>query len=64
MSLENAITLFKGPLKEWITEHNGATPSLNDPNPKTRELACALQMIKNLKIRKMMGLDYEPENTK
>ena len=64
MSLENAITLFKGPLKEWITEHNGATPSLNDPNPKTRELACALQMMKNLKIRKMMGLDYEPENTK
>ena len=64
MSLENAITLFKGPLKEWITEHNGAQPSLSDPNPKTRELACALQMMKNLKIRKMMGLDYEPENTK
>lgn len=64
MSLENAITLFKGPLKEWITEHNGAIPSLNDPNLKTRELACALQMMKNLKIRKMMGLDYEPENTK
>lgn len=64
MSLENAITLFKGPLKEWITGHNGAQPSLSDPNPKTRELACALQMIKNLKIRKMMGLDYEPENTK
>lgn len=64
MSIENAITLFKGPLKEWITEHNGAIPSLNDPNLKTRELACALQMMKNLKIRKMMGLDYEPENTK
>lgn len=62
MSIENAITLFKGPLKEWIAEHNGAQPSLNDPNPKTKELACALQMIKNLKIRKMMGLDYEPEN--
>jgi len=64
MSLENAITLFKGPLKVWINEHNGAKPSMSDSNPKTRELACALQMIKNLKIRKMMGLDYEPENTK
>lgn len=64
MTLENAITLFKGPLKEWIAEHNGQHPSMNDPNPKTKELACALQMIKNLKIRKMMGLDYEPENEK
>lgn len=64
MTLENAITLFKGPLKEWIAEHNGQHPSMNDPNPKTKELACALQMIKNLKIRKMMGLDYESENEK
>ncbi len=64
MSLEMAISLFKGPLKQWITEHGGQQPSNTDPNPKTRELACALQMIKNLKIRKMMGLDYEPENNK
>ena len=61
MPMELAITLFKGPLKEWIVAHNGEQPSLNDPNPKTRELACALQMLKNLKIRQMMGLDYEPE---
>lgn len=64
MSLEMAISLFKGPLKQWIAEHGGEQPSITDPNPKTKELACALQMIKNLKIRKMMGLDYEPENTK
>lgn len=64
MPLEMAITLFKGPLKQWIAEHGGQQPSITDPNPETRELACALQMIKNLKIRKMMGLDYEPENTK
>jgi superfamily II DNA or RNA helicase len=57
MPIEMAITLFKGPLKKWIVEHDGQKPSLNDPNPKTRELACALQMIKNLKIRMMMGLD-------
>lgn len=64
MSIEMAISLFKGPLKQWIVEHQGQLPSLNDSNPKTRELACAYQMIKNLKIRKMMGLEYEPENNK
>ncbi len=61
MPIEVAITLFKGPLKEWIAAHEGAMPSLNAPDPKTRELAMAYQMIKNLKIRKMMGLEYEPE---
>ena len=64
MPIELAISLFKGPLKEWIAEHDGQLPSMNDPNPKTKELACAYQMIKNLKIRKMMGLEYEPENDK
>lgn len=62
LTIEQAITLFKGPLKAYIAEHNGAEPSLNDPNPQVRELAAALQMIKNLKIRKMKGLEYEPEN--
>ncbi len=61
MSLEVAITLFKGALKEWIAAHNGAMPSLNSTDPKVRELAMAYQMIKNLKIRKMMGLEYEPD---
>ena len=61
MPLELAISLFKGPLKEWIAEHDGQLPPLNAPDPKTRELACAYQMIKNLKIRKMMGLEFEPE---
>ena len=64
MPIELAISLFKGPLKKWIAEHDGQLPSMNDPNPKTKELACAYQMIKNLKIRKMMGLEYEPENDK
>lgn len=62
MTLEMAVNLFKGPLKQWVAEHNGLHPSITDPNPKTRELACALQKIKNLKSRKMKGLDYEPEN--
>lgn len=64
MSVEMAISLFKGPLKEWMAAHDGQQPSINDSNTKTRELACALQMIKNLKIREMMGLDYEPDNKK
>ena len=36
-------------------------PDINDPDPKVRELAAAFQKLKNLKIRKMMGLEYEPE---
>ncbi len=61
MPIDTAITLFKGPLKAWIAEHDGAMPSLNSPDPKVKELAMAYQMIKNLKIRKMMGLEFDPE---
>ena len=35
-------------------------PSLNDPDPKVQRLAQAINVIKNFKIRKEMGLDYEP----
>ena len=59
MTVEQAITLFKGPLKEWVAEHNGKVPSVDDPDPKVRELAIALQKIKNLKQRKLSGLEYE-----
>ena len=59
MTLEQAITLFKGPLKEWVAEHDGKVPSVDDPDPKVRELAIALQKIKNLKQRKLSGLEYE-----
>ena len=61
LTLEQAITLFKGPLKQYIAEF-GKEPSLEDKDPKVRELAAALQMMKNLKIRKMQGLDYQPDN--
>jgi len=61
MPIDMAIKLFKGPLKRWVAEHGGQKPSMNDPNPQTRELAFALEKIKNLKIRKMMGLEYEPD---
>ena len=61
LTLEQAIDIFKGPLKEYVSEHDGRMPSMEDPNPKVREMAAALQMIKNLKARKMAGLEYEPE---
>lgn len=64
LTIEEAITLFKGPLKQYIQEHNGKIPSADDPNPKVRELAAALQMMKNLKERKMRGLDFNPDEFK
>ena len=59
MPVDEAILLFKGPLKEWIKEHDGQLPSLESTNMKEKELAQAYIVIKNLKIRKMMGLNYE-----
>ena len=59
MTIEQAIMLFKGPLKKYMSEHDGKLPSVEDPDLKVRELAIAFQMIKNEKIRHMMGLDYE-----
>ncbi len=62
MSLEQALVLFKGPYRQWVEEHNGQKPDIKDPDPKVRELAAAFQKLKNLKIRRMMGLEYEPES--
>ena len=59
MTMDQAIKLFKGPLKKYVAEHDGKMPSVDDPDPKVRELAVAYQKIKNEKIRHMMGLDYE-----
>lgn len=59
MSVEEAIVLFKGPLREWMAKHNGAVPSIESPNVQERELAQAVQILKNQKLRHMMGLDYE-----
>ncbi|MBR5391887.1 MAG: DEAD/DEAH box helicase family protein [Prevotella sp.] len=59
LTLEQAITIFKGPLKTYVAEHDGKVPSIDDPNPQVREMAAALLMIKNLKKRKMMGLEFE-----
>lgn len=59
LTVEQAIILFKGPLKSYIKEHNGQIPRLDDPDPKVREMAAAYQMLRNLKARKMAGLEYE-----
>ena len=61
LTLEQAISIFKGPLQEYVKEHNGQVPSTESPNLKEREMAAALQMLKNLKARKLAGLEYEGE---
>jgi hypothetical protein len=61
MSIEQAISIFKGPLKEYVKEHDGKVPSVDSPNPKYREMAIALQKIKNMKARHLAGLDYNEE---
>ncbi len=60
MTLERAKRLF-GPCTEWVKAHDDKRPDINSPDPEERELAAAYQKLKNLKIRKMMGLEFEPE---
>ena len=57
MTLEQAIILFKGPLKVYVTEHDGKIPSMDDPDPKVRELAVAYAKILNQKRRQLSGLE-------
>ena len=57
MTLERAIILFKGPLKEYVAAHDGKRPSMDDPDPKVRELAVAYAKILNQKRRQLSGLE-------
>ena len=57
MTLEQAIILFKGPLKEYVAAHDGKLPSMEDPDPKVRELAVAYAKILNQKRRQLSGLE-------
>ncbi len=57
MTLEQAIILFKGPLKEFVAAHDGKIPSMDDPDPKVRELAVAYAKILNQKRRQLSGLE-------
>lgn len=62
MSIEEAVLLFKGPLKQYIASHNGQLPDINHPHLKIQRLAQAYLKIKNQKIRREMGLDYDPKS--
>ena len=57
MTLEQAIILFKGPLKEYVAAHDGKLPSVDDPDPKVRELGVAYAKILNQKRRQLSGLE-------
>ena len=57
MTLEQAIILFKGPLKEYVAAHGGKIPSMDDPDPKVRELGVAYAKILNQKRRQLSGLE-------
>ena len=57
LTLEQAVFLFKGPLKQYIAEHDGRLPKPDDPDPKVRELAVAFQVVRNWKARVLAGLE-------
>ena len=57
MTLEQAIILFKGPLKEYVAAHDGKLPSMDDPDPRVRELGVAYAKILNQKRRQLSGLE-------
>lgn len=59
MTVEEAIILFKGPLKKYIENHDGKMPSVNDPSPQVQRLAQAFTIIANEKRRYMAGLIKE-----
>lgn len=59
LTLDQAKMIFNGPLKKYVREHDGKVPDINNPDPKVREMAAALQMLRNLKARHMSGLEYE-----
>ena len=57
MILEQAIILFKGPLKDYVRDHDGKLPSMEDPDPRVRELGVAYAKILNQKRRQLSGLE-------
>lgn len=59
MSLEEAIVLFKGPLKKYVASNNGNLPSPNDLSPHVQKLAQAYTIIANEKRRNMAGITKE-----
>jgi hypothetical protein len=44
-------------LKEYVAAHDGKIPSMDDLDPKVRELAVAYAKILNQKRRQLSGLE-------
>ena len=59
MTIEEAAMIYNGPFKEYQKKF-GNHPSLNDPDINVRRMAEALNVLKHYKIRREMGMDYEP----
>lgn len=61
LTLEQAIDIFNGSLKEYVREHGGQRPSLNDPSPRVREMAAALAMLREHKMKMMREGSPSPD---
>ncbi|MDD4645669.1 MAG: DEAD/DEAH box helicase [Bacteroidales bacterium] len=49
MLLEEAVTLYRNYLPQYMNDHHGAEPELTDPNPFNKRLAQALAMLRKEK---------------
>ena len=58
MNIDDAKKIYLTIFQEW-RKTNGDHPSLQDPDPTVRRMAEAIRILKNYKIRKDMGLDYQ-----
>jgi hypothetical protein len=58
MSIDEAKKIYLTVFQEWRKEH-GDHPSLQDPDPTVRRMAEAIRILKNYKIRRDMGLDFQ-----
>ena len=58
MTIDEAKKIYLTIFQEWRKEH-GDHPSLQDPDPTVRRMAEAIRILKNYKIRRDMGLDFQ-----
>lgn len=58
MTIDEAKKIYLTVFQEWRKEH-GDHPSLQDPDPTVRRMAEAIRILKNCKVRRDMGLDYQ-----
>ena len=58
MGIDEAKRIYLCVFQEWRKEH-GDHPSLKDPDPTVRRMAEAIRILKNYKIRRDLGLDFQ-----